>query len=1243
MKKRIIACFLCIALSVTPAMTAFATEAGADQNTTQTAKEEAKPSEEGEETSEAESKKETTPVTENKTETPATDPAKDQKTPAAELTTVATSPTTTQTPPVTPEATETPVITPTVTPIPTETPSPTPTADPTETPSPTPVAEPTETPTPTPTPTETPTPTPGPEEKPEEVPYSHTETIEGYTISLKAAEGVFPEGTTVKIVKVSEARADQIEDIVSEEIKDRSVTKVIAFDITFYDKDGKVIEPEEGKVEVSITLAKEVKEAVKEAETPVVEVFHIDDKNNAEKVESDVTTEKVEFDAEEFTEYAIIITDGVLHGQCGPTLNWKLEPNGTLTISGTGEMTDIPWKEYKRNIKKLVLNNGITSIKDSAFSSTKISGSLTIPSTVKKIGSSAFSDCKNLTGNLALPDTLEELGGNAFGGCSGFTGSLHIPTGLTKIEYSVFDGCSGLTGTLTIPSNITLIENGAFGDCSFTGDLIVPGTVKTVHGKAFDGCKFTGNLTFEEGVEQICANGYDMSGFGGCTEATGVATFPSTLTKLEGYPLFLCHKLKKVINNSNHTVMLPSSLNRTDDIWVDDNNHAFEVLKIGQGVAIKNPSDRNGVAISGQCGPTLNWKLEPNGTLTISGTGEMTDIPWKEYKRNIKKLVLNNGITSIKDSAFSSTKISGSLTIPSTVKKIGSSAFSDCKNLTGNLALPDTLEELGGNAFGGCSGFTGSLHIPTGLTKIEYSVFDGCSGLTGTLTIPSNITLIENGAFGDCSFTGDLIVPGTVKTVHGKAFDGCKFTGNLTFEEGVEQICANGYDMSGFSGCTEATGVATFPSTLTKLEGHSLFMCHKLKKVINNSDHTVMLPSSLNRTNDIWVDNANPQFEVLSIKKGMALRKVNVCFEVNGNEYSKQVVISGERIVVPQDPSIVGKDFEGWYLGDTKWDFNNIVTSGMTLIAKWKEESNENDDSSHDGGSNIDENPVEFNRPPVSGNGVPVFNYLNNTGAVTLNTGIINTANTGKSAKPIDVKIDVKTVSTVDIVLQIKDAPEKSTITIEMNGNTEIDKKILESARGKDINVVLNMGAYKWTINGRNVTADDLQSINMEVKFGSDAIPADKLDRFGGDARKTISLSHEGDFGFAATLTLNVGEENFGKYANLYYYNKDDEDLEFLCYDTVKKNGEIDLIFTHASEYVAIMSDEMHEPISTADFQEKVIDGEVLGARADGGSSEQKIKQGVIDQGSMVILIVFVVIVAVGTGIFIYRKKRELF
>ncbi len=71
-----------------------------------------------------------------------------------------------------------------------------------------------------------------------------------------------------------------------------------------------------------------------------------------------------------------------------------------------------------------------------------------------------------------------------------------------------------------------------------------------------------------------------------------------------------------------------------------------------------------------------------------------------------------------------------------------------------------------------------------------------------------------------------------------------------------------------------------------------------------------------------------------------------------------------------------------------------------------------------------------------------------------------------------------------------------------------------------------------------------------------------------------LSLAHEGEFGFTAVLFLNLGKENAGLTANLYYYNESSGELEFICADKVDEDGTVSLTFTHASDYVIVVDGE---------------------------------------------------------------------
>ncbi len=168
------------------------------------------------------------------------------------------------------------------------------------------------------------------------------------------------------------------------------------------------------------------------------------------------------------------------------------------------------------------------------------------------------------------------------------------------------------------------------------------------------------------------------------------------------------------------------------------------------------------------------------------------------------------------------------------------------------------------------------------------------------------------------------------------------------------------------------------------------------------------------------------------------------------------------------------------------------------------------------------------------------------------------------------------------IAQEVKAADDGDIITVDMNGTTELPKKILEAIKGKDIDIALDMGnGFVWTINGNDVK--NTQSVDMSVSKGA-KIPVRVLNKVTGEnSYITISLKHNGSFGFKAVLTVELSKKNKGLYANLYYYNSKTKKTEFIGADKIGSDGKADLGFTHASDYVIVLDKANHgKPIVTA-------------------------------------------------------------
>ncbi len=54
-----------------------------------------------------------------------------------------------------------------------------------------------------------------------------------------------------------------------------------------------------------------------------------------------------------------------------------------------------------------------------------------------------------------------------------------------------------------------------------------------------------------------------------------------------------------------------------------------------------------------------------------------------------------------------------------------------------------------------------------------------------------------------------------------------------------------------------------------------------------------------------------------------------------GSSVAKQSVADGRKATAPKNPTKKGYTFAGWYNGNIKYNFNNIVTKSLTLKAKW--------------------------------------------------------------------------------------------------------------------------------------------------------------------------------------------------------------------------------------------------------------------------------------------------------------------
>ena len=242
---------------------------------------------------------------------------------------------------------------------------------------------------------------------------------------------------------------------------------------------------------------------------------------------------------------------------------------------------------------------------------------------------------------------------------------------------------------------------------------------------------------------------------------------------------------------------------------------------------------RPALVASGKCGDSASWKLDADGVLTITGASPMADYsqpasdncaPWRTYANDIKKVVVQKGVTAIGSYAFASLERVTSVTIPEGVTSIGSSAFENCGLMAygglGAVTLPEGLTAIGDFAFSG-SGMA-SLTLPESLRTIGNSAFLYCS--LRELTIPDGVTSIGTGAFCNASLTS-VKLPASGVTLGDSLFQECEKLTEVTLPADLTVI-----GPSMFENCTKLTHV-TIPSGVTRIEREAFAMCGALKEI----------------------------------------------------------------------------------------------------------------------------------------------------------------------------------------------------------------------------------------------------------------------------------------------------------------------------------------------------------------------------------------------------------------------------
>ena len=209
-----------------------------------------------------------------------------------------------------------------------------------------------------------------------------------------------------------------------------------------------------------------------------------------------------------------------------------------------------------------------------------------------------------------------------------------------------------------------------------------------------------------------------------------------------------------------------------------------------------------------------------------------------------------------------------------------------------------------------------------------------------------------------------------------------------------------------------------------------------------------------------------------------------------------------------------------------------------------------------------------------------------------------------------------------------------------MNGATVVPGDVLENIQGQDINIAFDMGSgIIWTVNGMDISADHIGDIDFGVTAGAEAgkeIPVDIVNQVTGERYSmNLSLSYDGEFGFKAVLTVNVEKENAGLYANLFYYNAESGELEFMCAGEIGADGNVNLPFEHASDYVIVIDTAVMDGSQAEQPEKENAEPE------EAADEETPAQEGSSGAGVPVMLVIALILICAGAAFVLAGKRKK--
>lgn len=542
---------------------------------------------------------------------------------------------------------------------------------------------------------------------------------------------------------------------------------------------------------------------------------------------------------------------------------WQLDAdfsNGTVAIQGISPKL---FGEFE--VPAVFVGTGpdgstvltVTELTDDAFADNPGLTSVTLPSTLDRIGARCFANCRSLAA-VTIPYGVRSIGSRAF--LNTIVTGLELPDTILNLEGNIAAGALfDLGNALADSSHFLVTEDGAVYNRDQTklyscptrteGTLAMPDTLTEIGADAFFGCFRLTYLNIPANVAVIGENAFNVAGIWGSLVTPAPESTP---------------RLGNVFFNSSEP---PAASDEIFDgtpagLSVQTFSSAWPTTWKGRAITVLDPNDPDLPALEFKDAYGLTWQYKVMGTgIILVGlrernsaghtiTNPMADGTKDSYKvLDLPDAINGSPIVKIADGALSNCTAAQYIRIPPTVIEIGAEAFMGCSSLVAldsievdpwnieerTVKIPAGVRTLGRHPFAGLN--VARLALPTTLTEIDGNPACGCAFLTAVDVAADNPNYASaDGILYDKRQTRlvgmpanhpqpELLLPGSIQEIGVDALRGCAALSQIALPVRLASVAANG--LRGCSGLK----TLTFPGEVADLGPYAFADCEKLVSV----------------------------------------------------------------------------------------------------------------------------------------------------------------------------------------------------------------------------------------------------------------------------------------------------------------------------------------------------------------------------------------------------------------------------